>query len=121
MHSARAIVAVIAAVMACAPTPIAANPLCKPKLTLREARFSETRNQQRTWTATLAVDNAHCMQSSGIFEVKFVRLKEFGPDLLFTERFEWSADMVEISLDFWWDEAVGDYWIADVRPCGCAG
>jgi hypothetical protein len=100
--------------------PTAAGPLCRPKLTLTQIRFSEARDLQRTWTANLAVDSKHCVESSGIFEIKFVRLKEVGPDLLFTERFKWGADMTEVSLDFWWDEAVGDYRIGDITPCGCA-
>jgi hypothetical protein len=54
------------------------------------------------------------------FEIKFVRLKEMGPDLLFTERFTWRPGLVEVALDLWWDEAVQDYWIGDVRACRCA-
>jgi hypothetical protein len=52
-------------------------------------------------------------------EVSLVRLKEVGPDLLFTERFRWGPVTVEVSLDFWWDESVYDYWVGGVRPCGC--
>jgi hypothetical protein len=106
---------------ACVPAPTAADPACKPKMMFKEARFSDAKDQLRTWTATIAVDARHCAESSGMFEIRFVRLKEFGPDLLFTERFKWSADMVEVSLDFWWDEAVGDYWISDIPSCRCIG
>jgi hypothetical protein len=120
MRQSPLLVAAAATFIACAPAPTAAGPVCKPKLTFKAARFSEARNQQRTWTASLAVDRKHCIESSGIFEIKFVRLKEVGPDLLFTERFKWSVDMTEVSLDFWWDEAVGDYWIGDITPCSCA-
>jgi hypothetical protein len=106
---------------ACIPAPTAADPVCKPKLTFKEARFADARDRLRTWTASVAVDARHCAESSGVFEIGFVRLKEFGPDLPFAERFKWSADMVEVSLDFWWDEAVGDYWIGDIPSCRCAG
>jgi hypothetical protein len=64
------------------------------------------------------VRNVPCA-SSGAFEIKFVRIKETGPDLLFSERFQWSPGLTQVSLDFWWDEAVLDYWIADVPSCGC--
>jgi hypothetical protein len=42
-----------------------------------------------------------------------------GPDLLFSERFKWSPGLIEVWLDFWWNEAVLDYWIGDVSACGC--
>ncbi len=120
MSNSRALVAAMATLAAYAPPPAAADSLCKPQLTLRQTGFSAVRNQQRTWTAALAVDARHCIERSGMFEIKFARLKEFGPDLLFTERFGWSPDVVEISLDFWWDEAVADYWISNIAPCRCA-
>jgi hypothetical protein len=53
-------------------------------------------------------------------EIRFVRLKEFGPDQVFTEQFRLTLVSVEASLNFWWDEAVEDYWIGEVEPCGCA-
>jgi hypothetical protein len=121
MHKSRVLAAAAATFIACAPAQTAADPVCRPQLAFKRVGFSGVRNQQRTWTAILAVDGRHCAESSGMFEIKFVRLKEVGPDLLFTERLKWSADMIEVSLDFWWDEAVGDYWISDVSPCRCAG
>jgi hypothetical protein len=120
MRNSPLLIAAAATFIACTSAPTAAGPVCKPKLTLTQVRFSEARNRQRTWTANFAVDSKHCIESSGMFEIKFVRLKEFGPDLTFTERLKWSADMTEVSLDFWWDEAVGDYWIGDITPCSCA-
>ena len=118
--SSRVSVAVAAMFIACVSTPTIAGRVCKPALTVRDVKFSEARNQQRKWTATLAVDGSHCAESSGSFEIKFIRLKEFGPDLLFTERFDWGSPVVDVSLDFWWDESVGDFWIGDVSPCNCA-
>jgi hypothetical protein len=92
---------------------------CKPLLTFKEVRFSEAQNQLRKWTGVLAVDASRCVATSGAFEIKFVRTKEMGLDLLFSERFKWSPGLTRVSLDFWWDEAVLDYWIADVPSCGC--
>ena len=92
---------------------------CKPVLTFREVRFSQAQNQSRKWTGVVAVDASRCVATSGTFEIKFVRTKEVGPDLLFSKRFKWSPGLTRVSLDFWWDEAVLDYWIADVPSCGC--
>jgi hypothetical protein len=101
-------------------TPGAAEPACKPALTFNDVSFSKAQNQQRKWMATLTVDASRCAATAGQFKIAFVRLKEFGPDLLFTEKFRWTAGSVDVAADFWWDEAVRDYWIADVEPCGCA-
>jgi hypothetical protein len=100
-------------------TPAAAEPACKPALTFKEVQFSKPHHQQRKWTAILAVDASRCVTTSGRFEIKFVRIKEFGPDLTFTENFRWTPGPVEASLDLWWDEAVRDYWIGEVEPCAC--
>jgi hypothetical protein len=70
--------------------------------------------------SNLSVDASRCAATTGQFEIKFVRLKEFGPDLVFTENFRWTPGSVDASLNFWWDEAVQDYWIGHVEPCGCA-
>jgi len=118
--SSRVSVAVAAMVISCVSTQTMAGRICKPALALKDARFSEARDQQRKWTATLAVDSSHCAENSGSFEIKFIRLKEFGPELLFSERFKWNPGLIEASLDFWWDESVGDFWIGDVSPCSCA-
>jgi hypothetical protein len=101
-------------------TPTMAHVACRPTLTFKEVRFSKAQNQLRTWTGLLSVDATRCATTSGPFEITFVRLKEIGPDLLFTERFTWRSGLIQVSLDFWWDESVGDFWIGDVPPCGCA-
>jgi hypothetical protein len=36
----------------------------------------------------------------------FSRLMENGPDIDFQEQFMWKPDLVEVSVDFWADEAV---------------
>ena len=112
--------ALVASLMRGVATPAAAEFACKPALTFKDVRFSKPKNQQRKWTATLTVDASRCAATTGQFEIKFVRLKEFGPDLVFTEKFRWTPGSVDASLNFWWDEAVQDYWIANVEPCGCA-
>jgi hypothetical protein len=101
-------------------TPAPAKFACKPALTFKYVQFSKAQNRQRKWTATLTVDALRCASTTGQFDIRFVRLKEFGPDLVFTEKFRWSPGSVEASLNFWWDEAVEDYWIGEVEPCGCA-
>jgi hypothetical protein len=120
MHRSREFIALAVSFALSGTTQTMAQIACKPALTFKEVRFSEAQNQLRKWTGIVSVDASHCATNSGPFDVRFVRLKEFGPDQLFTERFTWSPGLVEVVLDFWWDEAVQDYWIGDVPPCGCA-
>jgi hypothetical protein len=119
MRPTPAMAGLAAALVLCVPAQTMAGIACKPVFTFREVRFSEAQNQLRKWTGVLAVDASRCVATSGAFEIKFVRIKEIGPDLLFGERFKWSLGMTQASLDFWWDEAVLDYWIGDVPSCGC--
>jgi len=100
-------------------TQAAAGQPCRPALSFKEVRFWEMRNLQRTWTATLAVDASRCATTSGRFELVITREKENAPDLEFVERFIWKPGQVEVSLDFWRDEAVLDYSIGYVEPCVC--
>jgi hypothetical protein len=93
--------------------------LCKPALAFKEVRLSEMRAVQRVWTARLAVDASRCETTSGSFNINFIRLKETAPDLLFTEQFTWRPGQVEVSMDFWADEAVLDYSIGHVASCAC--
>jgi hypothetical protein len=111
---------VVASLMLGLAAPAKAELACKPGLTFKDVRFSKAQNWQRKWTATLNVDASRCAETTGQFDIRFVRLKEFGPDLVFTEKFRWSSGSVEASLNLWWDEAVEDYWIGEVEPCGCA-
>ena len=108
--------AVSAVVLAVAP---AAAQLCKPTLALQEGRLTEVRNQQRTWTGVVAVDASRCATTSGRFEIRFTRGKETAPDLQFTEQFTWRAGQVEVTTDFWADEAVLDYSLGAIAPCEC--
>ena len=103
-------------------TQAVAAPACAPALAVEEVRFSEVRppGQARIWFALVSVDASACApESSGHFDVVFSRLKENGPDLEFRERFVWTAPAVRVAVDFWPDEAVGDYRVDAVTPCRC--
>jgi len=102
-----------------AALPSAAQQICRPALSISEARLSGIRNQHRTWTAVVSVDASRCAATSGRFEISFDRLKETAPDMKFVERFTWLPGKVEVSVDFSADEAVQDYFINYVEPCVC--
>ena len=99
--------------------PAVAGPLCRPALAVNEVRFSDTQQSQRVWTARVDVDASRCAARSGRFEVEFTRVKETGPDVTFSEAFSWRPGKIEVSTVFSEDEAVADYGIAYVAPCGC--
>src|SRR6185369_7656721 len=88
--------------------PAAAAPVCKPVLAVKDVRFSSVQPEtmERTWSATLSVDASRCATMSGRFEILFSRLKENAPEIDFTERFTWKPASVEVSVNFWADEAV---------------
>jgi hypothetical protein len=92
---------------------------CKPILTIIETRFAPVRNMQRTWTAIVLADAGYCATTSGPFEIDFIRAKEDGPELQFTKGFRWRPGRFELSVDFWFDEAVVDHRIGFVAPCVC--
>lgn len=100
-------------------THTVAETMCRPTLTIEQARLAETRGQQRQWSAVVAVDASSCATTSGRFYVNFVRLKEMAPDVLFSDEFAWSPGRIEISVEFWLDEAVLDHWIGYVAMCPC--
>jgi hypothetical protein len=102
-------------------SPVAAAPVCKPALTFKDVRFSPIQHEtmERTWSATLAVDASRCATTSGRFELLFSRLKENAPEVDFTEAFIWKAESVEVSVNFWADEAVEAYWLHNVAACPC--
>jgi hypothetical protein len=47
--------------------------------------FPTRKNQQRKWTAILTGDASRCAATTGQFEIRFVRLEEVWPDLVFIE------------------------------------
>jgi len=93
---------------------------CKPILSVQETsvlRTSET--LPYTWKAIVFADNRHCATQSGMFEIDFLRIKEFGPDVQMTERFRWQAGRFEVSVELWADEAVLEHRIGFIAPCVC--
>lgn len=101
--------------------PAIAETLCRPQITVESVHFSEATNLRRYWTAQATVDASACATSSGLFALGFVRLSETAPDLAFIEPFLWRPGRMSVRVEFWADEAVGRYWIADVAQCPCRG
>jgi hypothetical protein len=95
---------------------------CKPALAFKEVQFSEWQppKMERKWKAVLSVDASRCATTSGRFGILFSRQKENGPEVIFEERFAWKPTAVEVSVDFWADEAVEGYWLNNIAPCPCA-
>jgi hypothetical protein len=101
----------------------ASQAVCRPKLSITGAQFSEMipPTLERKWTASVVVDASRCAaNASGFFDLGLTRLKENGYEIDFRERFAWLAPSVKVSVDFWADEAVEQYWIENVTPCRCA-
>ena len=99
----------------------AAQPLCRPEVAIKDVHFSEMMNLKRFWTATMHVDASGCTTASGLLALGFVRLSETAPDLEFIEPFIWHPGRMSVRVEFWADEAVDRYWIADVAACPCRG
>jgi hypothetical protein len=101
----------------------ASQAVCRPKLSITGAQFSEMipPTLERKWTASVVVDASRCAaNASGFFDLGLTRLKENGYEIDFRERFAWLAPSVKVRVDFWADEAVEQYWIENVTPCRCA-
>jgi hypothetical protein len=95
---------------------------CRPTLAFKQVQFSQMQppKMERKWTAVVSVDASRCAaNSAGYFEIVFSRLKEIGPEIEFRERFAWRPPAVNVSVDFWADEAVEHYWLGGVTPCPC--
>lgn len=109
------------ALLGTALMPATAAPLCKPVLAIKGVRFSpvQPETMERIWSATLSVDASPCATSSGRFEILFSRLKENAPEVDFVERFIWKPESVQVSVNFWADEAVEAYWLHNVAACPC--
>jgi hypothetical protein len=103
----------------CGPTQAASEALCRPNIAIKKTTFAPAQAQQRIWTAALAVDASRCTVNAGRFEIGFDRIIEYGPDLRFSEWFDWKEGPTEVSYVFGWDEAPTAYWISGVAPCPC--
>jgi hypothetical protein len=97
----------------------AAQPVCKPVLTVKNVSFSPMYNWIRSWAATIDVDASKCATSSGLYSIRFVRLSEDAPDLEFTEPLIWRSGQIKVFVDFAAGESVQDYRIDDIATCPC--
>jgi hypothetical protein len=103
------------------PAQAAGLQTCRPALAFKEVRFSEMQppTMKRKWTAVLSVDASRCATTSGRFGIVFSRLKENGLEIEFQEQFIWEPALVDVSVDFWADEAVEGYWLNNIAACPC--
>lgn len=118
----RSVVVVLAAIVGLSgTTPGLAERMCKPALAFKEIRFSPMQEpaRERTWSAVLSVDALRCATASGRFEIGFSREKENAMDAAFRAPFTWEPDLVEVSVDFAADEAVGRFWLGRIESCPC--
>lgn len=95
--------------------------ICRPSLTISNVRFSETNPETMTrmWTARVWADTSRCASSAGRFEIMFTRQKENGPEIDFIVPFEWVPGAINVSVDFWADEAVEGYQATGIVECPC--
>jgi len=102
--------------------PAVAGRVCKPTLTVTNAKLSEMQPPmlERRWTAVVSADTRRCATTTGHFEMAFSREKENGLKFEFHEQLIWSAPSVMVGVGFWADEAVETYRIESVQPCPCA-
>jgi hypothetical protein len=95
---------------------------CKPRLSIKnvsESRSASSLIAPRTWKASIVADTTFCATRSGGFEIDFVRIKEYSPDLQFTERLRWSAGQFDVSFELSIDESILEYRIGFIAPCVC--
>jgi hypothetical protein len=94
---------------------------CKPLLSIRKVREirAPAVPQPWTWTATVTADTSYCATTSGNFEIDFIRIKEYAPDVQFTEPYKWSSGRFQVNVELAADEAILKYRIGFVAPCVC--
>jgi hypothetical protein len=94
---------------------------CKPILSIKNVREVRAANflQPWTWKATVMADLTYCATKKGFFEMDFIRIKEYSPDIQFTERFNWIPGHFEVTMELVADEAIIDYRIGFIAPCVC--
>jgi hypothetical protein len=95
---------------------------CKPLLSTRavqEVRPSSPQPLPWKWQATIVADTGFCATRSGSFEMGFVRIKEYSPDLQFTQTFRWNQKQFDISMELSVDEAILEFRIGFIAPCVC--
>jgi hypothetical protein len=95
---------------------------CKPLLAVKSVRDAHVFSipiTPRRWSATIITDLRFCAARSGSFEMDFVRIKENAPDLQFTERFRWSSEEFDVTMEMTPDEAIHEFRIGFIAPCVC--
>lgn len=95
---------------------------CKPLLSakgVREVRPSSSHPLPWKWHAKIVADTSFCATRSGNFEMDFVRIKEYAPDLQFTQTFRWAQNQFDISMELSPDEAILEFRIGFIAPCVC--
>jgi hypothetical protein len=80
---------------------------------------TSTMPQPWQWRATVIADASYCATRSGQFEIDVVRIKEYSPDVQFTEKYRWHAGQFDVSIELEADEAIEDYRIGFIAPCVC--
>jgi hypothetical protein len=95
--------------------------MCKPILLVRNVREirGPSASQPWNWTATIVADASYCATRSGTFEIDFIRIKEYAPDVQFTEAYKWSPGRFKVAVELAADEAILTYRIGFVAPCVC--
>ena len=95
---------------------------CKPLMSIRNVRELRAANlplQPWIWKATIVTDNSYCATRSGGFEIDFIRIKEYSPDMQFTERYKWTAGQFDVTVELTADESIQDYRLGFIVPCVC--
>ena len=95
---------------------------CKPLLTVRNVRELRVADQPVwpwIWKATIVADASYCATKSGNFEIDFIRIKEYSPDVQFTEKYRWRSGQIDVSMELTADESILDYRIGLIAPCVC--
>ncbi len=117
---------VLTSLLACAlvaswATDALAAITCKPILSVKNVREVRTSTAPRPflWQATVAADASYCATRSGSFEIDFIRIKEYSPDVQFTEKVRWTSGQFDVSMELAADESILDYRIGFIAPCVC--
>lgn len=94
---------------------------CKPLLTIKNVREVRTSTMPKPWTwqAIIIADASYCATPSGWFEIDVIQIKEYAPDVQFTQKYRWNPGQFDVSIDLEADEAIDDYRIGFIAPCVC--
>ena len=117
-----ALAAVLSGAFAALATSALSNVICKPMLSIkyvREIRAPQASIRPWTWSATITADARFCATAAGNFEIDFVRIKEYSPDMQVTEKYKWAPGQFDVSFELAGDESIDDYRIGFIAPCVC--